>query len=174
MKLNKIFGILALAGIFMVPATAVAFVDATAKDTGFDIGAFAAGFKGIEDPTTTGLVDSTINLINALLVLVAIAAISFIIIGGVRYITAQGDEDALAQAKNTVTFAIIGIIIVLLAAVIANFFTAQITTLSNQEIKGKPNAQYFIRLLKCPQLCEILSYCSDHNCQCRHVNSLFS
>ena len=97
-----------------------------ARDTGFDIGAFAAGFKGIEDPTTTGLVDSTINLINALLVLVAIAAISFIIIGGVRYITVQGDEDALAQAKNTVTFAIIGIIIVLLAAVIANFFTAQI------------------------------------------------
>jgi hypothetical protein len=118
-------GLLALL-LLAAPAATLAFDDTTAKSVGFDIQAFSAGFNGIEDPTAVGLIDSIINIINALLVLAAIAAIAFVIIGGVRYVTAQGDEDAVAQAKNTVIFAIIGIIIILLAAVIVNFFIAQI------------------------------------------------
>ena len=115
------------ASLLAVPGLALAqFADDKAKTEGFKISTFSDDFKGIEDPASTGLVNSVINIVNALLVLAAIAAIVFIIIGGVRYITAQGDEDAVEQAKNTIIYAIIGIIIILLAAVIVNFFVAQV------------------------------------------------
>ena len=125
MKKRIMLSLLTLAAL-TAPGAALAFDDATAKSVGFEIQAFTGSFKGIQDPAQVGLIDSIINILNALLVLIAVAAIAFVIIGGLRYITAQGDEDAIAAAKNTVIFAILGIIVVLLAAVIVNFFLAQI------------------------------------------------
>ncbi len=124
MNIRKLIAAAAAVSLLAVPAVSLAFLDSTAKTTGFDIDQFKTQFEGIEKTAT--LVGSIINIVNALLVLAAIAAIVFIIIGGVRYVTAQGDEDAVALAKNTVIYAIIGIIIILLAAVIVNFFVSQI------------------------------------------------
>jgi hypothetical protein len=126
MNIRKLITAAAVVSLLVSPAAALAFDDSTADDTGFSIDAFDDQFQGIE--TDAGLVDTIINIINALLVLAAIAAIVFVIIGGVRYVTAQGDEDAVAQAKNTIIYAIIGIIIIILAAVIVNFFVAQVAT----------------------------------------------
>jgi len=95
--------------------------DNAAKAVGFG---FTPKLEGVE--SDKGLVDSIIAVINALLVLAAIAAVVFMIIGGVRYVTSQGDEDAVEQAKNTVIYAIIGIIVIILAAVIVNFFISSI------------------------------------------------
>ena len=126
MNIRKLIAAAAAVSLLAAPGLALAqgFPDSTAKTTGFDISKFKNQFEGIEKTAT--LVGSIINIVNALLVLAAIAAIVFIIIGGVRYVTAQGDEDAVEQAKNTVIYAIIGIIVILLAAVIVNFFVAQV------------------------------------------------
>ena len=132
MNIRKLVTLTAAASLLALPTVALAqatFDDSTASGEGFGIlkkPTFSSQFKNIEDPGTAGLVNSVITIINALLVLAAIAAIVFIIIGGVRYVTAQGDEDAVALAKNTVIYAIIGIIVILLAAVIVNFFVAQV------------------------------------------------
>jgi hypothetical protein len=72
--------------------------------------------------TSTGtLIGAITNIVNALLTLAAVVAAIFVIVGGVRYITAQGDEDAVAAAKNTVIYAVIGVIVIALSAVIINF-----------------------------------------------------
>ncbi len=72
--------------------------------------------------TSTGtIIDALQRIVNALLGFVAVIAVIFIIIGGVRYITSQGDEDAAASAKNTVLYALIGLIIIALSAVLVNF-----------------------------------------------------
>ncbi len=127
MNIRQLIAAAAAVSLLAVPAVSLAqFDDKSAKTTGFDIDQFKTQFEGIEKTAT--LVGSIINIVNALLVLAAIAAIVFIIIGGVRYVTAQGDEDAVALAKNTVIYAIIGIIIILLAAVIVNFFVSQVVT----------------------------------------------
>jgi high-affinity K+ transport system ATPase subunit B len=53
--------------------------------------------------------------------LAAVIAVIFVIIGGVRYITSQGDEDAALLAKNTIIYSILGVIVIALSAVIVNF-----------------------------------------------------
>jgi hypothetical protein len=75
---------------------------------------------------TGGLVDNIIRIINALLVLAAIAAFAYIIISGVRYFAAQGDERALEQAKYALIYGIVGIVVIILAAVIVNFFVVNV------------------------------------------------
>ncbi|MFO0702456.1 MAG: pilin [Candidatus Andersenbacteria bacterium] len=45
-------------------------------------------------------------------------AVLFIIVGGIYYITAQGDHERLEKAKKTIKNAIIGAVFILLALVI--------------------------------------------------------
>lgn len=60
------------------------------------------------------------NIFNFLLGLGAVAAVAAIVVGGFRYMTAHGDPGSLAEAKQIVTWAIIGLVILLLAFVIVN------------------------------------------------------
>ena len=77
--------------------------------------------------TSSGtLISAITKIVNALLTLAAVIAAIFVIIGGVRYITAQGDEDAIEAAKNTVIYAVIGVVVIALSAVIVNFIIVAI------------------------------------------------
>jgi hypothetical protein len=42
-------------------------------------------------------------------------------VGGLKYITSQGDPNATATAKNTILYAAIGLVVVALAQVIVRF-----------------------------------------------------
>ena len=50
-----------------------------------------------------------------------IIAVIMLIIGGIRYVTSGGDAKKVTDAKNTVLYAIIGLIISFLAFAIVNF-----------------------------------------------------
>ena len=69
-----------------------------------------------------------INILNGLLVIAALAALVFLIIGGFRYIFSQGDEDQTTAAKNTILYAIIGLIVIALAATVINFVSNAVGT----------------------------------------------
>jgi heme/copper-type cytochrome/quinol oxidase subunit 2 len=69
-----------------------------------------------------GLVQAIRTIVNIILILAGIVAVIYLIIGGVQYITSQGDEDKAATAKNTVLFAVIGLIVIGLSAAVVNFF----------------------------------------------------
>lgn len=67
-------------------------------------------------------VESTVQLVvNILSWIVGIAAVIMIIIGGFKYVTSSGDTGNVTSAKNTILFAVIGLVIVVLAQVIVNF-----------------------------------------------------
>lgn len=88
--------------------------------------AFAAFGDPIVAPVGTQnvpLIQAVINILNGLLVIAALAALVFLIIGGFRYIFSQGDEDQTETAKNTILYAIIGLIVIALAAAVVNFVT---------------------------------------------------
>jgi len=66
------------------------------------------------------------NVVNALLVFAGVIAVIFVIIGGVRYIVSQGDEDAQVTARNTILYAVIGIIVIILSGVIINLIIGSV------------------------------------------------
>ncbi len=66
---------------------------------------------------------------NTILYIVGIVAVIMLIVGGIRYITSGGDAKKVTDAKNTVLYAIIGLVICLLAFAIVNFV---VSTLPNQ------------------------------------------
>lgn len=70
----------------------------------------------------TDKVNKTVSLgINIFSWVVGVAAVIMIIIGGLKYITSSGDSNNITSAKNTILYAIIGLIIVALAQFIVKF-----------------------------------------------------
>jgi hypothetical protein len=61
-----------------------------------------------------------INIINAALLFSGVTALVFIIISGLTLMNSAGDPKKVASAKGTLTYAIIGVILVLLAFAIVN------------------------------------------------------
>lgn len=67
-------------------------------------------------------VDRTVGLVvNILSFVVGVAAVIMIIIGGFKYIIASGDSGNIKSAKDTILYAIIGLVIVALAQVVVRF-----------------------------------------------------
>ena len=58
---------------------------------------------------------------NVVLYIVGAVAVIMLIIGGVKYVVSGGDAKKVTDAKNTVLYAIIGLIICFLAFAIVNF-----------------------------------------------------
>lgn len=61
------------------------------------------------------------TIVNILTFIVGAAAVIMVILSGFKYITAGGDSNNIASAKNTLIYAVIGLIIVALAQFIVNF-----------------------------------------------------
>jgi hypothetical protein len=70
--------------------------------------------------TSTNIVDVVFTVINWILIVTGAAAVLMLIVGGFRYITSAGNEGQVEAAKETMTSAIFGLVIVLLAFVIAS------------------------------------------------------
>ncbi len=64
---------------------------------------------------------------NILLFLVGAVAVIMLIIGGLRYVTSNGQSEAVSGAKNTIMYAIIGIVVAFLAYAGVQFVTTQLT-----------------------------------------------
>lgn len=58
---------------------------------------------------------------NTILYVVGIIAVVMLIIGGIKYVVSGGDAKKVTDAKNTVLYAIIGLVVAFLAFAIVNF-----------------------------------------------------
>ena len=70
--------------------------------------------------------DSGVNkfiraIVQILSIIVGVAAIIMIIVAGFKYMTSAGDSNKVEQAKNTLVYAIVGIIIAALAQFLVKF-----------------------------------------------------
>ena len=73
-----------------------------------------------EDPSDQ--VNDIIRLvINIFSLIVGVISVIMIIIGGLKYITSGGDSGNVSGAKNTILYAVIGLVVVALAQVIVRF-----------------------------------------------------
>ena len=123
--------VLALATIFAMatPALVPAFVSADIK-SGICNGVGAAtGGSGCEAGTDApNLGTIAARIVNFLSIIVGVVAVIMIIIGGFRYITSGGESGNVSGAKNTLIYAIVGLIIVALAQFIVHFVINGVTS----------------------------------------------
>lgn len=61
------------------------------------------------------------TVVNIFSLIVGVVAVIMIILGGLRYITSGGDSNNVSSAKNTIIYAIIGLVVVALAQFIVQF-----------------------------------------------------
>ncbi len=91
-------------------------------------GIVAAGEDcGTDADADSSSVSSTIEtVINILSVIGAVIAVIMIIIGGMKFITSQGDGNSTAGARNTIIYAVVGLVIIALAQVIVQFVVGRV------------------------------------------------
>lgn len=87
---------------------------------------------GNEDCSSQGNPEETVNdiitnVINIFSIVVGVVSVIMIIIGGLKYITSGGDSGNVSGAKNTILYAIIGLVIVALAQVIVRFVLTRVS-----------------------------------------------
>lgn len=63
------------------------------------------------------------NMISAFLGFAGITALAFIIYSGFKYITSEGDQKNIDEARKTLTFAIVGLVVVLISFFVINFIS---------------------------------------------------
>lgn len=66
------------------------------------------------------------NITNTLLLAIGVISVIMIIIGGIRYALSGGEGDNTKAAKDTILFAVVGLVIALLSYAIVNFVLGRI------------------------------------------------
>lgn len=78
---------------------------------------------------STGVTNLITSIVNIFSLIVGMVSVVMIIYGGFRYITSGGDSGKVTGAKNTIIYAVIGLVIVVLAQVIVKFILDKATTI---------------------------------------------
>lgn len=66
------------------------------------------------------------TITNVMLFLIGAVSVIMLILGGIRYVVSGGDQAAVTGAKNTIMYAIIGIVVAFLAFAAVRFVTDQL------------------------------------------------
>ena len=136
--LKNIINTLSIGTLLMLPVLALAPVSLAAQaniDQGLCAGAsFDVTTGGTCDVAGSGQeAASSVNniietVINIFSIVVGFVSVIMIIIGGLKYITSGGDSGNITGAKNTILYAIIGLVIVALAQIIVQFVLGRATS----------------------------------------------
>ena len=78
-----------------------------------------ADSTGQKDSRSAG--DLAKDFVNIMLFAVGILAVIMLIWGGIRYVLSGGDSGAVSSAKKTILYAVVGLIVAILAYAIVNF-----------------------------------------------------
>lgn len=108
-----------LAVTALVPSVAFA---ATAKESICQGAGIAGGGSSDCTPGAGPKVEDAITAaIDLLSIVVGVIAVIMIIVGGLKYIMSSGDSNNINSAKNTILYAIIGLVVVAFAQIIVKF-----------------------------------------------------
>ena len=105
---------LGFSAVLLAPASYAACSSASSCVTS---GLSATG--GTSSKTSINAIIKTI--VNVLLFIISAVSVIMIIIGGLKYTTSQGDSTSLTSAKNTILYAVIGLLVAMFAYAIVNF-----------------------------------------------------
>lgn len=118
-----------LQGLLIIPVLALGASLALPMVADTPVSAQSGGLKGGadsakgEDQQTDLFGDNGVfkTITNVLLFIIGAISVIMLIIGGIRYTVSNGDAAAVTSAKNTILYAVIGIVIAILAYALVNF-----------------------------------------------------
>ncbi len=105
--------LLTLASLFPLPVGAQVF-----GGPGGDLG--LGTVQGYAPPARC-LPCTILAIVNYALILVGVLALAYLVYGGFRYITSRGDSDEVEAAKGIIINAVVGIVVIGIAAAAVNF-----------------------------------------------------
>jgi cytochrome bd-type quinol oxidase subunit 2 len=120
-RLNRITGTVASGALIAAASAGSAFAQ---------IGDGLDATKGAADTGATDINSIVQRVINVLLFVVGAASVIMLIIGGIRYVVSAGDQQAVTNAKNTILYAIVGIVVAVLAYAAVRFVFGTLTNTS--------------------------------------------
>jgi ABC-type Fe3+ transport system permease subunit len=84
-------------------------------------GANAACGNGASCNTSTTVPTLFKSITNTMIFVIGALSVIMIIFGGVRYVISRGDAAAVKDAKNTIIYAVAGVVVAIAAFAIVNF-----------------------------------------------------
>ncbi len=107
--------------ILTVLAPATAYLTLASFSYAAAIGGCATGDFSILCGFTGASVGNIITtVINLIFVVATIAALLYLVLGGLRWLTSGGDKQAVSSARDSIVAAIIGLVIIFLSYLILN------------------------------------------------------
>jgi hypothetical protein len=135
----SVFSILGLAGLYFAPVVYAGNTDAAKQQACQGIGGASANGN-----CSVGGQANLNNIIRAVVaffsVLVGVAAVVMIMVGGFKYITSGGDSGKISSAKSTIIYALVGLVIVALAQFIVRFAIRTTTNPPDTNPNGANNS----------------------------------
>ena len=77
-------------------------------------------------PRTTADQGRIQTILNVVFAVLGAISVLMVIIGGIKYASSQGDSQAVAKAKGTIIYAIVGLVVVILAVAIVDFVIGRV------------------------------------------------
>jgi cytochrome bd-type quinol oxidase subunit 2 len=111
----------------LTPAVAHAAVDVNGslcEGANLSVGSTDCSQDGDPKQRVNNLLTTVINIFS---LVVGVIAVVMIIIGGLKYITSGGESSNITGAKNTILYAVIGLVVVALAQFIVRFVLVKVT-----------------------------------------------
>lgn len=108
----------AIGGVFVAPPAMAAPVDV--------LDACDSQSKVCQGTDKNSLFTIIKNVINVLLYAVGIIAVIMIIIGGIRYVTSAGDAGQTKSARDTIIYAVAGLVVAIMSFAIVNLVLSKI------------------------------------------------
>jgi ABC-type Fe3+ transport system permease subunit len=138
-KLKRSIAAIMMLALLLVPALPGGLVSAQIDEESKN--AACEGLGAVGDNCNQSNADDSIEsivatVINILSWIVGVAAVIMILIGGFKYVTANGDSNSLSSAKNTILYAIIGLVIAAVSQGLVQFVLREATTPNPDEEEG--------------------------------------
>ncbi len=111
-------------GLSFVPAPQAAAQSGCSDDVSGGITGGADCAKGEDQGSSLTQIFQTV--VNIMLFLIGAVAVIMLVIGGIRYVVSGGNQDQVTGAKNTIMYAIIGIVVAFLAYAAVSFVTTNL------------------------------------------------
>src|SRR3546814_10141281 len=123
---TKLIWALVLAALVLTLLLTVAPAGIAEAATSKEEACKALGAGASCNTTGTGIESAVKGAINLLSILVGLVAVIMLIVGGFRYVTSGGDANATKGARDTILYALVGLVVVAIAQAIVKFVLEQV------------------------------------------------